>query len=129
MGIEILKGKTLTKIERWHAPEDGDTIIFVVSPEEKYKMYHKQDCCETVVIEDICGELDWLLNTPILLAEERSNNERVKDEDGYGVGDSQTWTFYELATINGNVTIRWDGRSNGYYSESVDFERIEDGNN
>ena len=79
-----------------------------------------------VRIEDIIGDIGCLLNTPILLVEEVSN----KDENPEGVTapdhqDSFTWTFYKLATVKGSVTIRWYGESNGYYSERVDFQRIE----
>lgn len=111
ISIEILKGKTLRSILR-----DEDEIIFIVDESEKYKMLHYQDCCESVCIEDICGDLDNLVNSPILIAEERTNMNIPKTED-----ESFTWTFYELATLKGSVTIRWYGTSNGYYSEAVNF--------
>lgn len=115
--FEALLGKTLTRIEKI---EDNE-LIFHCDDGTAYHMYHAQDCCESVTIEDIVGELDDLLNMPILLAEEVSNSDNPPD-DRYV--DSFTWTFYKLVTNRGAVTIRWYGESNGYYSESVDFEQI-----
>ena len=117
--FEILKGKILTNIE---INEEEDEITFTDSEGVKYLMYHEQDCCEEVNIEDICGDINNLLNTPIVLAEEVSNTGEVEDE-GY-TDYSCTWTFYKLATIKGYVTIRWYGVSNGYYSETVDMVRL-----
>lgn len=120
--FESLKGKIIQKIERL---VDDDELIFYISDSEGYRMYHYQDCCETVQIEDICGDLDLLIGEPILVAEVRESDEHPEDyQYRKWELDSFTWTFYELATIKGSVTIRWFGCSNGYYSESVDFKRI-----
>jgi len=123
--FETLNGKTLVSIERNPDTYD-DYLIFVTTDDERYKMYHEQDCCESVNIEDISGDLSDLIGTPILWAEEVSNAEspHPANEDDYD--RSETWTFYKLATINGSVTIRWYGTSNGYYSESVHFVKVGD---
>lgn len=82
-----------------------------------YNIDHQQACCESVYIEDVVGDINDILNSPILRAEERT-------DDGRGEASATQWTFYELATIKGSVTIRWYGMSNGYYSVSVTFERV-----
>ena len=113
--VDELIGKTLTEIKRI----DDEELIFITDSGEKYRMYHEQDCCESVEIEDIIGDLDDLVGAPITMAEEIVND---GEESDWG---TKTWSFYKFATINGYVTIRWLGESNGYYSESVDFVLIE----
>jgi len=120
--FEDLKGKVLENIEQ----RGDDELLFTTDNGEVYKLYHVQDCCEYVGIEDICGDLDDLIGEPLLVAEEVVNDQDVNPE---GVPtkeyqDSFTWTFYKLDTRKGGVTIRWYGESNGYYSESVDFDRV-----
>lgn len=101
----------------------GNEIIFTTVDGHEYRMFHYQSCCESVEVEDITGDLDDLINSPILKAEETSNSDNPKSYGEY-TDDSHTWTFYHLATIKGHVTIRWYGSSNGYYSESVSFEKV-----
>lgn len=72
---------------------------------------------------DIAGDLNDLIGTPLLLAEEITNEQNVNPE-GVKIPEYQesfTWTFYKLATIKGSVTLSWYGSSNGYYNESVSF--------
>ena len=85
-------------------------------------MYHSQDCCEDVSIDDIVGNLEDILNQEILIAEEVSNKDPKPEE----YHESCTWTFYKIVTNRGAVTLRWYGTSNGYYSESVDFVLLAD---
>ena len=116
--FEELKGKTIVKIEGME--KDSGCVEFFCSDGTKYVMDHEQDCCESVYLEDVCGDKEDLLNSPILLAEE------VQNADGPALNEyeeSWTWTFYKIATIKGTVTLRWYGASNGYYSEEVDFHK------
>lgn len=118
--VSELLGKTLTSVE-----VSGDEIQFCTSDNERYKMYHSQDCCEVVGIDDINGDWDDLIGYPLLIAEEISNDalaDQLTEKMRYT--DSHTWTFYRFATVKGFVNIRWFGESNGYYSESVDFEKF-----
>lgn len=117
--FSALAGKTL--IDVIGAKKGSDEIRFVCSDGTTYKMHHYQDCSERVSVEDVCGDVDDLLENPILMAEcVVSKGSELKDT----WADSRTWTFYHISTIKGTVTLRWLGESNGYYSEEVDFEQL-----
>jgi len=119
-----LRGKTVISIEGGL----GDSAMKLYTLDSLvFELYHDQDCCESVSIEDICGDLSDLLFRPILSAEEVVSNDNPPTTGSYSP-DSFTWTFYKLSTIKGSVTIRWYGESNGYYSESVDvsIERVKE---
>jgi hypothetical protein len=100
--------------------DSHDQIDFESTCGRRFRMDHSQDCCEHVRIEDLCGELEWLVGSPIVSAYESSRDGSADDN----LSESGTWTFYRIATEKGLVVIRWLGESNGYYSESVDFVEI-----
>ena len=118
--LKELIGKRLKRVEKI----GDDEIVFTLKNGKRYRMYHSQDCCESVAIDDIAGDLKDLVGPPITKAEESTSDTNPPGVDK-GYQDSFTWTFYHLATVNGYVTIRWYGESNGYYSESVDFVEME----
>jgi len=119
-----LKGKTLKNVTRI----GNSQIIFETKSGERYIMHHIQDCCETVEIDDVCGDLKDLIGQKITLAEESCSREnpRGKEDAEFMAFESETWTFYKISTAKNSVTITWRGSSNGYYSESVDFHLIEE---
>lgn len=116
MNFNTLLGKTLVSVEM----DKGKTeMVFTCDNGEKFILFHSQDCCESVRIEDICGDLNDLINSPILQAEESTNQDNPPANC-----ESFTWTFYRITTMKGQVVLRWLGESNGFYSESVDFAKI-----
>lgn len=115
-------GHTIAKIERFDAE-----LIFTLSSGEKYKLYHEQDCCESVYLEDVIGDFSDLIGMPVLKAEEVSSEENPEGVPAPEYQGSFTWTFYHMATFKGVVSLRWYGGSNGYYSESVDLAKWIDG--
>ena len=116
--FETLVGKTLTKVEY----DKQDETIYFYEDDNKtvYALRHEQDCCESVSVEDICGDLSDLENTPILVAE-MVTNDKLPAPTKEQRDVEQMWTFYKLATIKGSVDIRWFGSSNGWYSVEVSF--------
>lgn len=122
--FEDLIGKTL-KAVRFDPQSDDHRIYFEVDNDEQYMLWHRNDCCENVSVESIDGDLEDLIGSPILLAEEVSSSSDDEERSLDDYAESWTWTFYKLSTIKGSVTIRWYGTSNGYYSERVDFTRVD----
>lgn len=98
--------------------EEKDRLRFTLLDGREFFLFHRQNCCEHVVIEDLCGDVADLLHSPITLAEEQTNGDEDTEE---GI---ERWTFYRIGTVRGVVTIRWHGSSNGYYSVSVGFEEV-----
>ena len=113
--IEDMVGRTFTSVT--------STVDELVFKDETgtFTFYHEYDCCESVEIESIVGDLADLVGEPLLIAEEAksdTNPEGVHHE----YHESFTWTFYKFATRKGYVDVRWYGESNGYYSEEVDLK-------
>lgn len=110
-----LIGKTIIKIEGMEI--DSEEIYFICNDGSQYRMYYSQDYREYVYLEDINGNIDNILNSEVLKADE-------KEEENKNASESGTYTFYTIATAKGYLDLRWNGESNGYYSETVEFEKI-----
>lgn len=118
--ISDLLGKTMKSVT-----ESDNEIIFRTINGVKYSLHHEQDCCEDVYIEDINGNLEDLVGSPITLADESYNNDNPKEDTNKY--DSFTWSFYRFATVKGYVDVRFYGTSNGYYSEIAQlYKEIEE---
>lgn len=116
-----LYGQTLLSVK---VSNDNQEIEFNTVDGRSFVMHHDNDCCESVQIESIVGEIEDLIGSPILVAEEVVSPDQLPEGFNPEDYESFTWTFYKLATFKGYVDIRWFGESNGYYSESVDFTEI-----
>lgn len=105
MEISEIIGRTFTEVKEMNCRmgitlSGGRKMVF---------LSHEQECCEDVFLEDIVGDLPDLVGNPILRAEERSSDVPCGE-----------WTFYELATIKGSVTLRFFGTGNAAYSLRAD---------
>lgn len=105
---ETFVGKTLTDVS-----VGTETIELFDENGFRYIMEHVRDCCEHVYVSDVCGDWEDIIGHKLLKAEETT-------QDMPDASESGTWTFYTFVTFKGTVTVRWNGESNGYYSERVD---------
>lgn len=136
--ISVLQDQVIRQITK----QENDSLIFYMASGTRYRMAHMQDCCEDVFLDDVCGDLNDLIGSRIISAEEvTSSNQPMAMEFGEPISlavdsdnehddyddMSYTWTFYKISSEKGSVTLRWYGQSNGYYSESVEFFDITNG--
>jgi hypothetical protein len=109
--ISSFIGKIFTKIVGMHK-NSGEIVFstknetFCMAGAEGYPTRNDVD----VYIEDVCGDVEDLIDTKIVAAIE------AKSEN-----NQPTYTFYTLRTIKGTVTLRWYGTSNGYYAEEAEI--------
>ena len=59
----------ITFVSVFHDTE-AEELVFERADKTKVVFWHEQDCCESVFIEDICGELSDLIGYPLLVAED-----------------------------------------------------------
>jgi len=109
-----IKQKTIFSVEGLN--EWSSEVKFVFTDGSHFRLYHAQECCESVYLEDwedvdpkdLAGGVLWELEKAT--------------KSGGNMYESQQWTFYNVRTSRGDVSLRWSGSSNGYYSVSVDEE-------
>lgn len=116
--LETLVGSVISSVTG--LSEESLEVVFTLSDGRTFKMYHEQDCCESVEVHDVCGDIEDLIGAIIVHFEERVSESQNGNEG------TCTWTFYDIQTTKGCVNIRWLGESNGYYSEAVDVRWIHD---
>lgn len=112
--IDELMGHTLTKVVQI----DECEIRFYRDDGKVVKMLHHQDCCESVEIVDISGDLNMLTGL-VVEAEVVTDDTYNPDLPNVYYDLDFQWTFYKIATVNEFVCIRWLGTSNGYYGIEV----------
>lgn len=124
--VGVLLGKTIISI---NGGKDSNYLSFRTTDGDSYLMHHEPECCESVTLEDVFGDLEDLIGSEILLAEKVTNVTQPEDYDhvehGTSCDDEELWTFYKFATLKGYVDLRWYGTSNGYYSVSVQLDKWE----
>ena len=96
----------------------SDEYFQILTDDCVYIFYHEYSCCESVWLTQVDGISDKLIGSRIVIAEV------VTDEKDTECGHI-TWTFYKIGTNKGIIDFRFQGESNGYYSETVDLIKIE----
>ena len=95
----------------------SDEYFQILTDDCVYAFYHEYSCCESVWLTQVDGISDKIIGSRIVIAEV------VTDEKDTEHGHI-TWSFYKIGTNKGMIDLRWQGESNGYYSETVDLIKI-----
>ena len=109
--LDNFAGQIIKKVDG--IEKESEFVTIEMESGDRFQFSHDQDCCEHVRLDDFEVDLDSIVGSMVISAEEVINR---PDEI-----ESVTWTFYKIETNKGGIWLRWCGESNGYYSESVDI--------
>jgi len=109
-----LLGKTLLDIKI--IQNDNQQEIHFIVEDGKYIMM--KDPNQDIRIKEIVGNLDDLIGSPIIKTDRSFSTGVIEWSEFWGIS---IWTFYELATKKGEVSIMWFGKYDENYSEYLDL--------
>lgn len=112
MKFDDIKGKVLASIDG--AEPGSQRVVFNFADGTAWASYHSPDCCESVSVNRITGDLASVIGSPVMCAYESQDSNDKPSE----YADSWTWTHQRIRTESGEVIIVWLGESNGYYGET-----------
>lgn len=134
-GMDVLNfvaGQEITSIAKnRNLYNEIEELILYFKSGNRLHIYHDYDCCEDVILIDIVGgNIDDLVGQQIISMKSvyRESDERLFGSDETYLDESNTWTFVTISTFKDDITLRWHGGSNGYYSEHVDFAYYDEDN-
>jgi hypothetical protein len=88
----------------------------------KVRIYHMQDCCESVKLVKVIGRLGNIDGVITLAEMDKRDEPPFEHEFKKNYNDSHTWTGVFIETTKGRLEFWFLGESNGYYGESVEVE-------
>ena len=122
--LDCFVGQRIIKVEtqsdKSYDPDRVSRIYFYCESGDVYEMYHNQDCCEDVYLEEGKEDLGKLLGEEILTAEVSTNCDGLN-----GIHyEKELWTYYKFTTSKGYIDLRWFGKSDGYYAVDVNIRQL-----
>ena len=113
MDFRDMVGKRLVKIDG--ATPSSECVTFRFDDGTAWQSMHMRDCCESVSVHRVDGNIEELLGKHVTFADETSES-NVDPPGEYN--DSWTWTRQRITAGDARVVIVWLGESNGYYGET-----------
>lgn len=114
-----IQNKVIKSVTGLSDSKFDDEVVFNFTDGSTFRLYHPQDCCESVYLEDCEGKVSADFEGGTLLEFEKATQDDPSTE---GWGSVRQWTFYKIRTTKQDLTLRWIGESNGYYSVEVECE-------
>jgi len=123
--FNVLEGLVIEDISG--AQEGSEEIIIKTKCGRTFVMSHCQDCCESVEVKLIKGDISKIIGSYKV---EKANDKIFDNETPKGFSSklnlkhwgSFTYTIFKIRANQNIVKIVWLGESNGYYGEDVAFE-------